>query len=313
VKIWTDIKKFSAKNPVVTVGIFDGVHFGHRKLLEHIKSVASEMNGETVVVTLWPHPRLVLNASPETLRYLTSLDEKTDLIEKHGIEHLVILPFTKKFAELKSWEFIKTYLVDQVGMKSLIVGFDHRFGRDREGDYKMLLEYSKMYDFSIEKMSAVSMDGVKISSSLIRELLNSDELSLANKYLGYDYFLEGKVIGGNRIGRKIGFPTANINPLDQYKLIPRDGVYAVHIEIDHMMYEGMLNIGYRPTIEKGMALKTIEVNLFDFTEDIYAKNVRLFFRKRLRNEMKFEGIKQLSDQLIKDKEEAQKILKEYKD
>jgi riboflavin kinase/FMN adenylyltransferase len=213
---------------------------------------------------------------------------------------------------MSSLEFVKHCLVDQIRLKHLLVGFDHKFGKDREGDYEKLRIYAKKYNFTIEKMQPVNIDGAKISSSLIRELLNSDDLLLANKYLGYDYFLKGKVVGGNKIGRKIGFPTANIIPFDPHKLIPRDGVYAVHVLTDGKSYEGMLNVGFRPTIEKGMSLKTIEVNLFNFAGDIYSKDVTLIFRSRIRNEKKFDGIDQLRDQLIKDREAAQKILKTFK-
>jgi riboflavin kinase / FMN adenylyltransferase len=311
-KIWTDIKNFIPNNPVVTIGIFDGVHHGHRKLLEYLKEAARKINGETVVVTLWPHPRLILNKNPENLRYLSSLEEKTGLLEECKIEHLIIIPFTKEFAGMSSIQFVKDFLIDQIRMKYLLVGFDHKFGKDREGDFDRLQKFASEYNFIIEKIAPVHIDGVKISSSLIRELLNSDDLSLANKYLGYDYLLQGKVVGGNKIGRKIGFPTANVVPFDPHKLIPRDGVYAVHIWVDGSIYEGMLNVGFRPTIEKGMSLKTIEVNLFNFRGDIYSRDVTLVFRKRIRNEKKFDGIEQLREQLIRDKEKAQEILKTFK-
>jgi len=313
VKTWTDINGFFPNSPIVTIGIFDGVHIGHRRLLEQLKISAGEKSRETVVITLWPHPRMVINRNTENLRYLTSLEEKKILLNNYDIDHLVILPFTQEFAELKSWQFVKKYLIDRIGMKHLIVGYDHKFGRDREGDFDKLQEYANIYNFTIEKIPPVSVDGVKVSSSLIRELLNSDELSLANKYLGYDYFIQGKVVGGNKIGRKIGFPTANVLPLDPHKLIPRDGVYAIHINVDGILHKGMLNVGFRPTIEKGISLKTIEVNLFNFKGNIYEKQVTLFFRKRIRNEKKFDRIEQLRDQLVKDKVEAQKILKDYKE
>jgi riboflavin kinase/FMN adenylyltransferase len=197
-------------------------------------------------------------------------------------------------------------------MKHLVVGYNHKFGKNREGDFERLKECADLYNFTIHRMVPKSISGVKLSSSLIRELLNSDDLSQANYYLGYDYFLQGKVVGGNRIGRKIGFPTANVIPDDPHKLIPRDGVYAVQVCMDGNIYNGMLNVGYRPTIEAGMPIKTIEVNLFNFKVDIYNNKVTLYFRKRIRNEKKFDGIEQLREQLVKDKSEAQKILKEYK-
>jgi riboflavin kinase/FMN adenylyltransferase len=308
VKIWKEIEGFKVANPVVTIGIFDGVHQGHRFLLNHLIKAASEVSGETVIVTLWPHPRLVLNKDPENLRYLSSLEEKIYLMEKAGIDHLVIIPFTTEFAELESCSFVKEYLVEKIGIKQLIVGYNHKFGKNREGDFENLKQCAGIYKFSIDRMESKNIEGVNISSSLIRELLNSGDLALANEYLGYDYFLRGKVVGGNRIGRKIGFPTANIQPDDSHKLIPRDGVYAVHLEINGTLFPGMLNVGLRPTIETGMPIKTVEVNLFEFKEDIYDQHVYLHFRKRIRDEKKFSGIEQLREQLVIDREIARGIM-----
>jgi riboflavin kinase/FMN adenylyltransferase len=308
VKIWNNLEGFRVPNPVVTIGIFDGVHQGHRFLLNELTQSAREISGETVVVSLWPHPRLVLNKDPENLKYLSGLDEKTFLMEQAGINHFVIIPFNAEFAELESCMFVKEYLVDKIGINKLIIGFNHKFGRNREGDYENLKQCARIYNFSIERMDSKNIGGVKISSSLIRELLNSGNLSLANEYLGYDYFLSGKVVGGNRIGRKIGFPTANIVPDDPHKLIPRDGVYAVHLERKGVLYPGMLNIGFRPTIEAGMAIKTIEVNLFDFQDDIYDQDVLLHFRNRIRDEKKFRGIEHLREQLVIDREIAKGML-----
>lgn len=310
VKIWKEIDRIHVTNPVVTIGIFDGVHQGHHFLLNHLSQTAKEVSGETVVVTLWPHPRLVLNKDSENLRYLSSLEEKTLLMEKAGIDHFIILPFNIEFAELESCIFVKEYLVEKIGIKQLIVGYNHKFGKNREGDYENLKQCAQIYNFGIERLDSKNINEVKISSSLIRELLNSGNLSLANEYLGYDYFLRGKVVGGNRIGRKIGFPTANILSDDPHKLIPRDGVYAVHLELNGELHPGMLNIGFRPTIESGMNIKTVEVNLFDFKEDIYDQNVYLHFRKRIRDEKKFTGIEQLREQLVIDREVARELLGE---
>jgi riboflavin kinase/FMN adenylyltransferase len=250
----------------------------------------------------------VLNKDPENLRYLNSIEEKTVLMQRAGIDHFVILPFTAEFAELESCMFVKDYLVDKIGIKELVVGYTDKFGKNREGDYQNLVQCASLYNFSIERMESWSINGVKISSSLIRELLNSGNLDMANDYLGYDYFLRGKVVGGNRIGRKIGFPTANILPNDPHKLIPRDGVYAVHMEINGNLFPGMLNIGFRPTIESGMPIKTVEVNVFDFMENIYDQDVYLHFRKRIRDEKKFSGIEQLREQLVLDREMAKGML-----
>ena len=308
-RIWENLDGFNLKNPVVTIGIFDGVHQGHRFLIDHLAEKARAISGETVIVSLWPHPRLVLNKDPENLRYLNSIEEKTVLMQRAGIDHFVILPFTAEFAELESCMFVKEYLVEKIGIKELVVGYNHKFGKNREGDYQNLVQCASLYNFSIERMESWSINGVKISSSLIRELLNSGNLDMANDYLGYDYFLRGKVVGGNRIGRKIGFPTANILPDDPHKLIPRDGVYAVHMELNGTLFPGMLNIGFRPTIESGMPIKTVEVNLFDFMENIYDQDVYLHFRKRIRDEKKFSGIEQLREQLVLDREMAKEMLR----
>jgi len=275
VKIWTNLEDFNVPNPVVTIGIFDGVHQGHRFLLDRLKEKALEISGETVVVSLWPHPRLVLGKDQDNLRYLTSIEEKTVLMQQAGIDNFIVIPFTHEFAMMESCVFVKEYLVNKVGIKQLIVGYNHKFGKNREGDFENLMQCAEQYNFGIQRMDSKSVKDVKISSSLIRELLNSGNLDMANEYLGYDYLLRGKVVGGNRIGRKIGFPTANIVADDSHKLIPRDGVYAVHLELNGKLFPGMLNIGFRPTIESGMAIKTVEVNLFDFMEDIYEKNVFL--------------------------------------
>ena len=309
-KIWKDFKGFHVLNPVVTVGIFDGVHLGHNFLLCHLTRVARKITGETVVVTLWPHPRVILNKDPDNLRYLTSLDEKILLVEKAGIDHFIIIPFTLEFSELDSCSFIHEYLVKSIGIKYLVVGYNHKFGKNREGDFENLRQCADQYHFGIERVESKDVSGVTISSSLIRELLNSGNLDLANEYLGYDYFLRGRVVGGNRLGRKIGFPTANILADDPHKLIPRDGVYAVHLEHNGNLYPGMLNVGFRPTIESGMNIKTIEVNLFDFQDNIYDRSVFIHFRKRIRDEKKFSGIEQLREQLVIDRETAKKMLKE---
>ncbi len=307
-KTWNSIEGFNVVKPVITIGIFDGLHQGHRFLISELKQKAKALGGETVIVTLWPHPRIVLQKDPDSLRYLSSIAEKKVLMEKAGVDNLVILPFTREFAELDSCSFVKEYLVDRMHMQQLVVGYNHKFGKNREGDFESLKGCAEQYGFGIERMESRSLGGVKLSSSLIRELLTSGNLDLANEYLGYDYFLHGQVVGGNRIGRKIGFPTANIQPDDPHKLIPRDGVYAVHLEINGKMHPGMLNIGFRPTIESGMSIRTVEVNLFDFQEDIYNEEVYLHFRKRIRDEKKFSGIDQLREQLVIDREVARGLL-----
>jgi riboflavin kinase/FMN adenylyltransferase len=311
-KIWRDISEFRAVNPVVTIGIFDGVHTGHHYLIEKLRRKADSVSGESVVITLWPHPRIVLNKDPEHLRYLTTIGEKTDLLKKSGIDHLIILPFTREFSELHSCEFVDLWLVQKIHLQHLIIGFNHKFGKDREGDFHSLKTCADQFGFGIEKLKPVEVGGVTVSSSLIRNLLVKGELERANQYLGYDYFLQGTVVDGNKLGRTIGFPTANIRPSDIHKLIPADGVYAVQVYHDGEMNRGMLNIGHRPTVTDHEIQKTIEVNLFGIDSNLYGEDVTVYFRSRMRDEKKFENIEQLRAQLEKDREMAIDILSHLK-
>jgi riboflavin kinase/FMN adenylyltransferase len=310
-KIWREISKFEAENPVVTIGIFDGVHRGHLFLLDEIKKKAALAKGESVVLTLWPHPRLVLNKNPDKLRYLTSIDEKILLLDKAKVDHLVIIPFNKQFANLSSCDFIEDYLVKQIKISSLLVGFNHKFGKNREGDFTNLRSCAEKFGFEVEKLPPVEIDGERLSSSIIRDLILEGKLEKANKFLGYDFFLRGKVVEGNKIGRKIGFPTANINPGDEHKLIPKPGVYAVQVEKEDKIFNGMLNIGFRPTLNSGIRNKSIEVHLIDFEGDLYDSEVTILFRAFMRNENKFESLEHLQKQLTNDKENAIEILKDF--
>lgn len=310
-KIWRQISNFNARNPVVTIGIFDGVHRGHIYLLERLKEEAGKINGETVVVSLWPHPRLVLNNNPEKLRYLTSIDEKIILLEKAGVDNLVIIPFTKEFSRLSSCDFIEKYLVEGLKVKKLLVGFNHKFGKNREGDFQNLRSCAESFGFELEKLPPVEIHGEKLSSSIIRDLILEGKLEKANNFLGYDFFLRGKVVEGNKIGRQMGFPTANIQPNDEHKLIPKPGVYAVQVEKGDSVFNGMLNIGFRPTVNAGKRKKSIEVHLFDYQGDMYDSEVSILFRAYMRNEKKFESLEQLQDQLGIDKQKAIEILKDF--
>ena len=311
-KIWRNISEFDARNPVITIGIFDGVHRGHQFLIEELKNQAVQRKGESVVLTLWPHPRIVLNKDPGNLRYLTTIEEKAYLLEKEGIDHFVIIPFTKEFSKLSSCDFVEEYLVKKLKIKKLIVGFNHKFGRNREGDYQNLKDCAKRFSFELERLKPVEVEGERISSSIIRKLLTEAELEKANFFLGYDFFLRGKVIEGNKLGRKIGYPTANIQPYDEHKLIPKIGVYAVQVEYRERFFNGMLNIGYRPTVNSDNLRKTIEVHLFDYEGDMYNSEVKLYFRSFMREEKKFESLEQLTEQLHSDKSKAIEILRYFK-
>ncbi len=302
-----DIENIQINNPVLTIGVFDGVHQGHLSILKKLKKTAKEKNGESVVFTLWPHPRIVLNKDVSSLRLLNTIEEKKFLLSKAEIDHLIIIPFTKDFANLTACDFIKQYLVDKIGVKHLVVGYNHLFGKDRKAGYKFLKECAQQYDFEIEKLDAKLVDNDSVSSTKIRDFLTSGHLDYANRYLGYEYFITGDIVEGNQIGRKIGFPTANIKVPEPYKQIPRDGVYAVSVKLNGDLYHGMLNIGSRPTVSATLREKNIEVHIFDFNQKVYNQKITVSFVKRIRDEKKFNGLDELGKQLKEDKKEVQKI------
>lgn len=307
-KIHSDIDKFAALNPVVTIGTFDGVHRGHQKVIQRLKSFAGDHEGESVVFTFYPHPRLVTKPEESNLRLLTTLEEKKELFARSGIDHLIVFPFTKSFSELTYAEFVKQVLVEKMNTHCLVVGYDHRFGKNRKGSFDYLKECANEYGFKIEKLDALLVDEANVSSTRIRDALQNGAIEKANRYLGYRYTLHGTVVEGERVGRKLGFPTANIEASDPHKLIPGYGVYAVEVMLSGSRYQGMLNIGTRPTFNKNADNRSIEVNIFDFTGDIYKKEITLIFVGKIREEQKFSGIEALTEQLKKDKVTALKLL-----
>lgn len=307
-KIHYVIDSFEALNPVITIGTFDGVHLGHRKVIDRLKEIASLAGGETVVFTFYPHPRMVVSASESSLRLLSTFTEKAHQLELAGIDHLVVFPFTIDFAELTYDEFIKEILIDKLHMHTLVVGHDHRLGKNREGTFENIFALSKRLSFNVEKIETYLFDEVDVSSTKIRNALQKGEVDIANGYLGYIYSLQGVVIEGNKLGRSIGFPTANIQSADPYKLIPAEGVYAVTVSVKGKTYKGMLNIGFRPTLYFNADNRTIEVNIFDFEGDIYKEQITIFFHKRTRNEQKFANIEGLKAQLAVDREQIMEIL-----
>ncbi len=309
-KVHTNLKKFKATNPVVTIGTFDGVHLGHQKVISRLKEFAEKHNGESVIFTFYPHPRLVTSANETTLRLLTTLEEKKNLFEKYGIDHLMIYPFSKEFSELTYSEFVEQILVDKMHTHCLVVGYDHRFGKNREGGFEYLKKCATKFNFKLEKLDALSVNEENVSSTKIREALQSGDIKKANHYLGYEFTLHGTVVSGKQLGRKLGFPTANIESSDKHKIIPGYGVYAVNVFVNGDQLKGMLNIGTRPTFNKNADNRSIEVNIFDFSEDIYGKEITLIFVDKIRNEQKFDGIEMLVEQLKKDKSAALKILSE---
>jgi riboflavin kinase/FMN adenylyltransferase len=308
--ICRDISLFHTHNTVATIGIFDGVHIGHQLIIKRLKELATLHKSETVVITLWPHPRLVLQPENDELRLLTTLDEKIGILQRFAIDHLLIIPFTRNFSATPYNEFIRDYLVERVNARHVVVGYNHHFGKDRQGSFNSLLQSSSKYGFSAERMSPVIINNSDVSSSAIRRSIAIGNIVFANEALGYKYFMQGTVITGSKMGRILGYPTANLAPNDVKKLIPRNGVYAVHIELDNKLYKGMANIGVRPTIETQVHQQTVEVHIFDFTEDIYGKSLTIFFIDRIRNEIKFASASNLIKQLDADKKEILSRLKE---
>lgn len=296
------------RNPVVTMGIFDGVHKGHRALLDFLVLRARDLKRESVVLTFSPHPRLVLEQNPGNLSFLTSIEEKKILLAKANIDHLVIIEFNKVFSNISACDFVNDILVGKIGTKHLIIGYNHHFGRKGEGDLNTIKQCAESLDFIVEQVTAFKSEEVTISSSLIREALLTGKLDEANKWLGYFYSLKGNVIKGRQIGRSIGFPTANIEPDYPFKLIPSNGVYAVEVELDGKIFPGMMNIGTNPTVNDDNSARSIEVHILDFNQDIYDKEIIVIFRKRLRDEIKFKSTMQLTEQMKLDKEQTLQLL-----
>jgi riboflavin kinase/FMN adenylyltransferase len=301
VKIHRDLDSFHAKNPVLTIGTFDGVHLGHRKIIARLHDLAETNHGESVIFTFDPHPRKVVAPGETNLRLLTTLDEKINLFEQSGIDHLIIYPFTPEFSRLTYEEFVEIVLVGQIHTKFLVVGYDHKFGKNRQGDFEFLKKCADRFDFQIEKLDVLLMNEAHVSSTKIREAIQLGDFETANAFLGYPFTLHGTVVEGQQLGRQIQFPTANIQASDPDKIIPGYGVYAVQATIRNQTFQGMLNIGSRPTVNNNADHRSIEVHLFDFESDIYGEQIELMFFKKLRDEQKFSSIEALKDQLSKDK------------
>jgi len=290
--------------PVVTLGIFDGVHRGHRTLLDCLVSRAREAKGESVVITFSPHPRLVLERNRINLSFLTTLDEKKALLENANVDHLIIIEFNNEFSKINACDFIKQVLVEKIGTKHLIIGYNHHFGRSGEGDFNTIKHCAESFDFRVEQVQGFHTEEGAISSSSIRNALLKGRLDEANRWLGYSYSVNGTIVEGRKIGRSIGFPTANIKPDYQYKLIPANGVYAVEVLLDGLIYPGMLSIGSNPTVNNDAGIRSIEVHILNFDKDIYGKAISVIFRKRLRDEIKFDNTKQLAEQMELDQQQT---------
>ena len=306
-KVYNSVEEFPGlENAVVTIGTFDGVHAGHNKIIQRLNDVARETKGETVLLTFFPHPRMVLQPDDSDLKLITTMEERTLLLEKNGIHHLIVQPFSKEFSRISATEFVRDVLLSKIGMKTLVIGYDHHFGRNREGSYKELEEMASMYGFRLEEISKQVIDEVAVSSTKIRKALLLGDVEAANKLLGHDFTLRGEVIKGDRIGTSLGFPTANIKIRESYKLIPEDGIYAVMVEVDGELHKGMLYRGTRPTVDGKK--HTSEVNILDFNRDIYGKIITVFLKTRIRGDMHFENLEQLKEKMKEDLRNATKLL-----
>lgn len=306
-KIYHSISEFkNVKKAIVTTGTFDGVHFGHRKIIQRLNKIAIQQGGESVLLTFYPHPRMVLFPDDHQLQLINSLDEKIELLKKVGVQHLIIHPFTKEFSRTKSLNFVRDVIVNQLHTHKLVIGYDHHFGRNREGTFEHLKEFAPVYGFEVEEIPAQLLDDVKVSSTKIRKALLNGQVDLAYQFLNYHYVLSGTVVKGNEVGRRINFPTANLFVDDKTKLIPKTGVYAVRVTIDNQVYGGMMNIGTNPTL--GHNKQSIEVHVFDFDQLIYDQKISVQFIRRMRDEVSFSNLESLKHQLEKDKQTAKELL-----
>ncbi|MGM1427861.1 bifunctional riboflavin kinase/FAD synthetase [Sphingobacterium lactis] len=316
-KIYRNLEEFQPLDyAIVTIGTFDGVHVGHQKILNKVTELAKDNTGETVLLTFFPHPRLIINPDDDSLRLINDIEEKVERLAISGLDHLIITPFTRDFSNQTPEEYISNVLVNKIGCKKIVIGYDHHFGKDRKGTIKDLIHYAQIFDYGVDEIPEQDIEDVAVSSTRIRESLIKGDITTANKYLGYPFELTGTVIKGDQIGREIGFPTANLHVHESHKLIPAYGIYAVEVEIyprtteivtgDYIqpaperIAKGMCYIGTRPTVD-GMNRK-IEVNLLDFNDDLYSKTIRVKFLEFIRHDQWFESLELMQEQIKKDEE-----------
>lgn len=306
-KVYSRLEEFKPlANAIVTTGTFDGVHIGHRSIIHRLKTIAKQSKGETVIISFYPHPRLVLFPEDNQLRLINTLEEKIQLLEACGVNHLLLIPFTLEFSRLSSEQFIRDILINTVGTKKLVIGYDHHFGRNREGSFAHLKQFGPEYGFDVEEIPAQDIDEVAVSSTKIRQALENGDITTANNYLQTPFIISGTVVKGDQIGRALGFPTANLSIPDPNKLIPREGIYGVKAQVKGKTHKGMLYIGKRPVL--GTMSLSIEVFLFDFSEDIYGEYIEVSLLHYLREDRHFPSLDALKVQMQEDEQKARKIL-----
>lgn len=298
-KIYKSLEAFKdVKNPIVTIGTFDGVHLGHRRIIERINQIAENKGGESVLLTFFPHPRKVLYGD-DSVELLNTIEEKAELLANSGLEHLIIYPFTRQFSRMTALEYVRDIIVNGIGAKVVVVGYDHQFGRNRKGGMNELREYAQLYDFEVEEISAQEIDDVKVSSTKVRELVIAGDFLKANSYLTEPYSIKGIVVKGDEIGRTIGYPTANLK-IDSDKILPENGVFAVNVFVDGECHRGMMNIGFRPTVSVTKE-RRVEINIFDFNKNIYGSELKVELIKKIRAEKKFDDLDALKEQINMDR------------
>ncbi len=304
-KVYHHLDEFKKpEKTVVTTGTFDGVHVGHQKIINRLVDVANKTGAESVILTFFPHPRMVLHQDLD-IKLIQTLQERIRELGATGLDHLIIHPFSKEFSRLSSLEFVRNILVNQLGVETLVIGYDHHFGRNREGSFEHLKEFGPVYGFEVEEIEVQDVDQISVSSTKIRKALKAGDVVSAATFLTRPFELEGEVVKGKQLGRKLGFPTANIKIPESYKIYPKNGVYAVDVQYNNRSFKGMLNIGFRPTID-GEDL-SIEVHIFDFDKEIYGETIRIFLTKMIREEIKFDSVSDLKAQLEKDKIQVENV------
>lgn len=328
-KVHRDIDNLPAfRNAVVTIGTFDGVHMGHRQIIDKLKAEAIANNGETVIITFHPHPKKIVSSAILGIRLINTLDERIELLDQLGIDHLVVVPFTEVFANQTAEDYIRDFLIDKFHPHTIIIGYDHRFGRERLGDYKLLEKNAAEYKFHLKEIPKHILDNVSISSTNIREAILHNDIGTADKLLGYEFFFSGVVVHGDKMGRKLGYPTANLKITDDEKIIPGNGIYAVYAQLvnselaivnegtkdsthspfttHNSRYKGMMSIGFRPTVDGKH--RVVEVHIIDFDKEIYGQTLKVFVKKYLRQEFKFDSLEALVKQIDQDKVDSLKVL-----